>query len=98
MDDIHKNKHKLKDLQSLELDISGLTGSSKIYIKPSLSPFFKNLAYNCRLLKKDELIQKILTEDDGTLKIKTLRNEYIKIKHSSDLTNRFKEFEKFKFD
>ena len=98
VDVIHKNKHKLKNLQSLDININGLTEDSKIFIKPSLSPYFKNLAFNCRLLKKDSLIQNVITEDDGSLKIKTLNNEFIKIKHSSDLTERFKDFTKFKFD
>ena len=62
-----------------------------------MSPYFSNLAYNCRLLKKGNLISKVITEDNGTLKIVTLNNEFIKIKHETDLTSRFRRFE-FKFD
>ena len=72
VEDINRKKNKLKNLSSLDINIAGLTPTSEIYIKPSLSPYNNTLAYNCRLLKRDNLILKVITEDDGTLKIKTL--------------------------
>ena len=63
----------------------------------NLSPYFKTLAYNCRLLKRDYLIECVLTENDDTLKIKTLHDGYCKIAHESDLVTRFPMFRKFKF-
>ena len=92
VDLINANKSKLKNLSSLQINIAGLTPDSKIYIKPSLTPYNNSLAYNCRLLKRDNRISKIITEEDGTLKIVTLNNEFIKIRHETDLTRKFKDF------
>ena len=97
VEEINYNKAKLKNLNTLEIDIIGLTPTSHIYIKPSLSPYNGKLAYNCRLLKRDGKIAKVITEDDGTIKIVTLNNDFIKIKHESDLVKRFKNFS-FTFD
>ena len=41
VEDINLNKHKLKDISSLKIDITGLTEDSKIYINPSLSKYYK---------------------------------------------------------
>lgn len=92
-----KNKTKLKSLAELGLHLEGLTPESKIFINPSYCPYFKTLAYNCRLLKTKKLITSVIYEDDATLKIKTLNDNYIKIRHESDLTERFPHFE-FKFN
>ena len=54
---VFKNKSKLKNLESLNVEIDGLNSGSDIYIRPNLSPYFKTLAYNCRLLKRNNLIQ-----------------------------------------
>ena len=42
-------------------------------------------------------IERVITEDDGTLKIKTLHDGYCKITHESELTKRFPMFRNFKF-
>ena len=97
VEDINRKKNKLKNLSSLDINIAGLTPTSEIYIKPSLSPYNNTLAYNCRLLKRDNLILKVITEDDGTLKVKTLNNQFIKVKNETDLTSRFEDFS-FKFN
>ena len=97
VDLIFKNKGKLKDLFTLNIDINGVDDESKIYIRPSLCPYFRTLAYNCRLLKKYNLISFVFTNDDGTLKIKTLNDSYVKIFHESDLTSRFNQFKHFQF-
>ena len=94
---VFKNKSKLKNLESLNVEIDGLNNDINIYIRPNLSPYFKTLAYNCRLLKRNNLIERVLTEDDGTLKIKTLHDGYCKIMHESELTKRFPMFRNFKF-
>ena len=97
VDDINANKNKLKDITSLNMNINGLTEDSKIYINPSLSKYFKNLQYNCRVLKRHGLIKGVKTSDDGVIKIKTLNDEFIKISHESDLINRFDQFANFSF-
>ena len=97
VDAVFKHKSKLKNLEALNVIMDGLNSNSNIYIRPNLSPYFKTLAYNCRLLKRDYLIERVLTENDGTLKIKTLHDGYCKIAHESDLVTRFPMFRKFKF-
>ena len=42
---VFKNKSKLKNLESLNVEIDGLNSDSDIYIRPNLSPYFKTLAY-----------------------------------------------------
>ena len=94
---IMQNKGKLKTIEELDLVLPGLVpGTSKIYINPSFCPYFKNLAYNCRLLKNAKLISEVVYEDEGTLKIKTFNGNFVKILHESDLTERFPTF-KFNF-
>ena len=92
-----RNKHKLKHLRSLNLQIDGLREDSAIYIRPSLSPYYKKLAYNCRLLKRNKFIESTFTNDDGSIKIKTLQGRYVKIYHQQDLSSRFQDFT-FYFD
>ncbi len=97
--EIHDNKNKLKNLATLNVDIAGLDANSRIFIRASQCPYQKNLAYNCRLLKRANLISQTNVGKDGKTIIKTLGNEYIKILHESELKSRFPDFEgKFKFD
>ncbi len=95
---IHENKSKLKDLASLNVDIISLLESSKIYIKPSLCPYYKLLAYNCRVLKRHNVIEKVLTGNDGKVTIKISDGDFVKVTHESMLKSRFPRFEYFKFD
>ncbi len=95
---VHKNKSKLKDLEDLHIDIAGLNGDSRIFIRPSLSPYFNNLAFNCRVLKRKKLIKRAITSNDGRLSIQKNDDSYVKIQHESDLTKIFPDFEHFKFD
>ena len=95
--EIFENKVKLKNLQALNIDVEGLSDESKLFIRPSLCPYNKTLAYNCRLLKRSNLIASALTSDDGSIKIKTLENAFVKITHETDLTSRYKEFRHFSF-
>ena len=96
--EIWKNKAKLKELANLNIELEGLNGSSRIFIKPNLCPYYNNLAWNCRLLKNAGLISAAITANDGHVLVKTLNNRFIKIKHQNDLTSRFTDFEHFKFD
>lgn len=97
--EIHRNKNKLKDLAELNINISGLTEDSKIFINPSLTPYSRSLAYNCRLLRNDRLIEKVRVEDDGAIKIKFFgKDEHQRINVESDLTKLFPEYKEFSFD
>ena len=71
-----KNKSKLKDIGSLNLDIVGLDMNSKIFIRPSLCPYYKTLQFNCRNLKRHGPIKFVRTDNDGYIKIKTLKEEF----------------------
>ena len=95
---IHENKSKLKDLADLNVDIAGLHQGSRIYIRPSLCSYYRNLAYNCRILKRCNLIEKSNVSNDGKLTIKTLCGSFVKITHESDLKSRFPRFERFSFN
>ena len=96
--DLHENRSKLKDLEELDLDIPGLHRDSKIFIRTSQSPYTKNLAYNCRLLKRSNEIAQVITGKDGRLTIKTLHGEFVKIGHEQDLKNKFPDFPNFSFN
>lgn len=96
--DIHDNKSKLKDLDELNLDIPGLNRESKIFIRASQSSYNKNLAYNCRLLKRSHQVAQVITGKDGRLTLKTLDGEYLKIVHEQDLKKRFPNFPNFSFN
>ena len=97
--DIHKNKHKLKDLSALNLVLSGLTDDSRIFINPSLTPYTKKIAYNCRLLRRAGMLQTVKIEDDGSIKILISEEEdYRRIAYESELTSLFPTFDGFNFD
>ena len=94
---VHENKHKLRHLKDLDLDIAGLREDSKIFIRASQCPYYRTLGYNCRLLKRSNLISKIFTSKEGKLSIKTLDNTKVNISHATDLTGLFPDFPKFNF-
>ncbi len=95
---IHENKHKLKDLGQLEIEIAGLGDNSRIFINASQCSYYKMLAFNCRLLKRKGLISGVFTSKDGRLSIKTHDEDFIKISHETDLTQSFPMFREFNFD
>ena len=66
-DAVLKNKSKLKDLTSLNLDIAGLYANSKIFIRPSLCAYYKILQYNYRILKRYGLVKQVRTDDKMAL-------------------------------
>ena len=93
----HQNKYKLKDLQELDIDVPGIGPDSKIYINASQCPYYKTLAFNCRLLKRKGLITSHFTGKDGRISIKTVAGDNIKVTHESDLTQTFPLFQEFNF-
>ena len=94
----HRNSHKLKNLSDLNLDIDGLTEDSRIYIRPSQCSYIKNLAYNCRQLKRQKLIKKVNTAKDGRITIEKNDGSFLKVTHMEDLTKDFPNFTKFNFE
>ena len=95
---IHQNKSKLKDLPGLNINVAGLTGESRIYIRPSLCPYYNKLAYNCRVLKRNGMIERVHTANDGKLSVKCLDGSFLKVTHETDLLDKFPRFERFNFD
>ena len=96
---IHQNKKKLKDLKDLHLDIPGITEESRIFIRASQCSYYKNLAYNCRVLKGAKRLSKVLTGKDGRITI--LLNDlktYVQVNHESVLTTQFPDFRQFDFN
>ena len=55
----------------------------------------KNLAFNCRLLKRNNLINGCWPEERA-IKLKMINRSYKKMNHEIDLKNLFPEFQ-FKF-
>ena len=75
----------------------GLGEDAKFYINANLCPAYKNLAYNCRLLKKQNLIADTWSRD-GKVKIKLNNNNEQKlITHEIDLVKLFPDFKGFTF-
>ena len=96
--DIFENRKKLKNLSSLNIEIAGLTNTSKIFIRPSLCPYYRKMAYNCRELKRNGLIKEVFTSDEGIIKIKiSSESDYIKVQHELTLLKYFPYFEGFSF-
>ena len=92
-----ENKTKLRKIGDLNIDVPGITDDSKNFLRPNLCPYYKKLAFNCRELKRRGLILKVITSDEGTLKIVDKMNKYIKISHELDLTQAFPNFAYFNF-
>ena len=95
--DIHANKSKLRNLNNLGLQIPGLTDESQIFIRASQCPYFSNLAYNCRLLKRSKLIKTVFIDKEGRIQIQLVTEEKKKITHELDLLELFPTY-KFSFN
>ncbi len=95
---IHENKRILKDIDQLNIDIAGLTPTSKIYIRASQCPYYRTLGYNCRQLRRQGLITDVRTSNDGRITIKTVTDEFVKISHESELIDMFPMFQDFNFN
>ena len=95
---IHENKKKLKNIEQLNINVAGLTPQSKIYIRPNLCSYYSSLAYNCRQLKRSELIVAVRINDDGRVVIKTHGGDFVKISHESELVDMFPRFGEFNFN
>ena len=69
---------------------------NKLYVNENLSPEFSKLAYNCRLLKRNERIEDHWFKN-GHLKVKSRSGEIKVIGHETDLFKIAPDFENFSF-
>ena len=96
---IHQNKSKLKNLKDLNLDIAGITENSRIFIRASQCAYYKNLAYNCRNLKRAGLVHKVITGKDGRITlILNDKSSWLQVNHESVLVTNFPAFKDFDFN
>ena len=98
--ELHNKKRRLRDLGERfnECDIVGLTEESKIFIRASQCTYYRNLAFNCRVLKRQGLLSQVLIGDDGKITIKLLDNSFVKVSHETTLVKYFPNFDGFNFD
>lgn len=97
--EIHHKKSRLKDLGDRVdgMEIPGLTEESEIYIRPSLCSYYRCLAFNCRVLKRQKLLSRVYISDDGRISIKLLDGSTVKVSHESTLLKYFPNFQNFNF-
>ena len=96
-DFIDKVLDKKLVIRNVGKNFMGFGDENKLYINPNLSPEYKKLSYNCRLLSRAKLIEDTWFTN-GAIKIKTLDEEVIVIGHEVDLVNIFPDFADFSFD
>ena len=87
------NRKKLENVAAT----AELPPETRLFVNNNLCPHMKDLAFNCRILKKKEVIADTWSFN-GILKIKMNDGEIIRISHEVDLYNLFSEFEDFTFD
>ena len=87
-------KSKLKDV-GREM---GFPHGTKIYINDNLSPTMRNIAYQARLLKANNLIADTWFSNAAVRIQRNAGDRPIKITHEEDLYLAFPEFKKFTFD
>ena len=95
--ELHDNKSKLKNMSNLNINVAGITEQSRVYIRPSLCRYYRNLSYNCRVLKRNGMIDRVSVANDGKISIKTPDGSYLKVAHQTDLMEKFPRFQRFNF-
>ena len=97
--EVHSNKRKLRDISELNIDIPGINDDTRIFVRASQCAFYKNLAFNCRMLKRNGDVSKIITAVDGKITIQRADNlAYVKVTHGSVLSSNFPDFDNFDFN
>ena len=93
METVVEWKKAIRDVGHMNM---GYGNAVKFYVNATLCPAYKNLAYNCRLLKKKG---KILStwSNDGKIKIKLNNNQVKLLTHEYDLFKLFPDFGEFSF-
>ena len=70
---------------------------TKVYVNNNLCPKLKDLAYNCRRLKRDHIISDTWSFN-GEVKIKHLNRKIEEVSQELDLFKEFPEYQSFSFD
>ena len=98
--EIHQKKSRLKNLseQIGDIEMEGLTEDSKIFIRASQCAYYRNLAFNCRVLKRKGMVSSVKVGDDGKVSIKLLDSTFVKVSHETTLLKLFPIFDGFNFD
>ena len=98
--EIHHKKSRLKNLSERigDIEMDGLTEDSKIFIRASQCAYYRNLAFNCRVLKRKGMVSSVKVGDDGKVSIKLLDITLVKVSHETTLLKHFPNFDGFNFD
>ena len=89
-EEAHPNKKKL---DSCDKSSIGISDDVKIYINENLCPYYKKLAWKCRVLRREKVVINNWTRN-GIVHIRISEGDkYKKIFHESDLTALFPDFE-----
>ena len=83
-DDIKGNRIYLDEV-NLYQEL-GFPENSKLFINDNLNPYFKQIYYMCRVLKRKRLIREIEVFN-GKIKILTVNQRWIKVEHHTVLMN-----------
>ena len=92
LEKVYRQKKSIQSVGKNKMNVA-----TTFYINESLSPSSKSLAFNCRQLKKANLVSDTWCSN-GKIKIKTLDDKVEIITHEYDLFTMFKDFKNFSFD
>ena len=93
IEDVVDKKKAIRDVGHKNM---GYGYDVKFYVNANLCPAYKNLAYNCRLLKKKGKILSMWS-NDGKIKVKLNNNQVKLVTHEFDLFKLFPDFGEFSF-
>ena len=93
---VHNILEQSKDFTKVKTEALGI-GKCRLFVNNNLTPKLKNLGFNCRKLKRLNLIENTWSFN-GVAKIKLLNGHVKKISHELDLFKEFPHFEDFSFD
>ena len=89
-----KKKEEIMSKKRDQVDLSslGFPEEAKLYFSDNLNPFYNNIWYNCRKLKKEKIVVYAWI-DNGSIKVRRDTNSnVIKIEHLDDLKSNFPNF------
>ena len=91
-----KEKENRKKVRNAATHV-GLPQGTALFINDNQSPNMKNLAYNARLLKRNNVIVDTWFSN-AAVRVKTLEGKVLKITHEIDLYDNFPDFQDYTFD
>ena len=95
VDTISSSQYK-KEFVNIDLVALGL-GSGKIFVNNNLTPINKELSFNCRKLKREQLISDTWSSN-GYVKLRGNDDSVFSINHEIDLFRLFPNYSEFTFD